>query len=238
MRIGIFQDIHGNLPALEKGIKIFRERGCDKIYHVGDLIGIGPYPRECIELCYSIEEMEFIMGNHDYWYAFGLPNPIPEWMSMEEVNHQNWAHKKIGKGFVNNVKEWKFSINISIRNKRITFQHYGLNKNQNWFKPIIKNPSEPTLDKMFEGVESDIIFYGHQHQPSDIEGRKCRYVNLGSAGCNNKPEVRIGILEISNDSLNLEKTSILYEDNGLMEEFEKRNVPAREFITNVFITRK
>ena len=237
MRIGIIQDIHGNLPALEKGVDTFREKGCDKIYHVGDLIGIGPYPKECLEHCNSIKEMEYIMGNHDYWYAYGLPNPIPKWMSNEEIDHQKWTHKEIGKDFVNHVKGWRFSIDISIGNNKITFRHYGLTEHQNWFKPIVKNPNESDLDKLFEEVTSDIIFYGHQHQSSDIQG-KSRYVNIGSAGCNDKPEVRIGILEISDNHINLEKLSIPYEDNGLMEEFENRNVPAREFITNVFIIRK
>ena len=236
MTIGIIQDIHGNLPALEKGIQIFRERGCEKMYHVGDLIGIGPYPRACLELSTSTKEMECIIGNHDYWYAYGLPSPIPASMSKEEVDHQKWTHKEIGESFVNEVKTWKFSIDLSVGNKKVTFQHYGLNKNQNWFAPIIKNPDESDLDKMFEGIGSNMIFYGHHHQPSDIQG-KSRYVNLGSAGCNDKPEVRIGILEISNDLLILEKRSVIYDDNGLMEAFEQKKVPARAFITNVFITR-
>ncbi|WP_372753884.1 metallophosphoesterase [Labilibaculum sp.] len=81
--MGIFQDIHGNLPALKKGVEIFRENGCEKIFYVGDLIGISPY---------SKESMDFVMGNHDYWYAYGLPNPTPEWMSEEEVRHWTWIN--------------------------------------------------------------------------------------------------------------------------------------------------
>ena len=70
------------------------------------------------------------------------------------------------------------------------------------------------LDEMFADYKSDMIFYGHQHQPSDIQGR-CRYVNLGSAGCHDRPEVRVGILEITDTDLDLEKLSLPYEDDGL-----------------------
>jgi predicted phosphodiesterase len=70
MKIGIFQDIHSNLPAFEKGVEFFTERKCSSIFHVGDLIGIGPYPKETVEMANSIKNMKFIMGNHDYWYAY------------------------------------------------------------------------------------------------------------------------------------------------------------------------
>ena len=53
------------------------------------------------------------------------------------------------------------------------------------------------------------------HEASDIMG-KARYVNLGSAGCFDKAEVRLGILEIEGEELSLEKYSIAYEDGGFM----------------------
>ena len=46
-----------NLPALRKVISFFRKQGCDQIYHVGDLIGIGPHPKECMEFALSISEL-------------------------------------------------------------------------------------------------------------------------------------------------------------------------------------
>jgi len=48
---------------MKKAISIFRQNECSKIYHVGDLIGIGPYPKEVFELALSIEELTLIMGN-------------------------------------------------------------------------------------------------------------------------------------------------------------------------------
>lgn len=237
MKIGIFHDIHANLPALKKAIEFFRSQQCEKIYHVGDLIGIGPYPREVVELSFSITEMNFIMGNHDYWYAFGIPKPRPKLMNEEEEQHQNWTHQQIGKNYKSRMQRWKFIEKLNLPNdKSITFQHYGYDERTNWFKAHIKYPTTSDLDKMYDNDDSDMIFYGHNHLESDIQGR-CRYVNLGSAGCFSKPEIRLGILEISNQNMKLSKFSIPYDDNGLMEAFETRQVPARKFITKVFITR-
>jgi hypothetical protein len=52
-------------------------------------------------------------------------------------------------------------------------------------------------------------------------------VNLGSSGCYDKAVARLGILEVTKDNLILNKLSVEYNDNGLMEDFELRKIPAR-----------
>ena len=233
MKIGIFQDIHANLPAFTKAIEIFRSKGCSAIYHVGDLIGIGPYPKEVLEMALTVSELKLIMGNHDYWYAYGLP----EQMSQEEAEHQRWTHQQLGAQYKSVVQQWKFVEELSLRGGlKIGFLHYGYDSLSNWFKDFVKNRNEQKFDQLFQEMEADLIFYGHDHAPHDAASQT-RYVNLGSAGCYDKPEVRIGVLSLKNSAFELEKLSIPYEDNGLMEEFEAREVPARDFIMKTFITR-
>jgi len=239
MKIGIFQDIHANLLALKKAIEVFKEHQCSKIYHVGDLIGFGPYPKEVFEFAHSINEMEFIMGNHDHWFAFGLPPETAEMMSKElksdEVNeHYKWTYQQIGESNKKTVQKWAFTKEMQFENgKSVTFQHYGIDKQTNWFKDLIKKTDSNNLEELFNEIDSDFIFYGHNHVASDIQG-KSRYVNLGSAGSYSKPEVRLGILEITEGKLELEKLSVYYDDTGLMEEFERKQVPARSIFKNAF----
>ena len=167
------------------------------------------------------------MGNHDYWYGFRLPSPIPKWMSKEEVNHQNWTHSQIGKKFLSVVRNWNFEIKLNLGGKfNILFQHYALNEEKNWFKPIEKEPTPNKLDSLFDQLNADMIFYGHQHLESDLKG-KTQYINLGSSGCNDKLLARIGILEYKNGSLELTKGSLIYNDTELLQQFELRKVPAR-----------
>jgi putative phosphoesterase len=237
MKIGVFQDVHANLPALEKAIEIFRDESCDSIFHVGDLVGIGPYPKECLELVNSISEMECIMGNHDYWCGFGLPNPIPFWMSADEVEHQHWTYQQIDNQQRQIIQQWKFISELKIDNQTVfNFLHYGLNEQKNWFKPFIKNPNSKDLNELFSNINGQYIFYGHNHQASDIQGEK-RYINIGSAGCYNRAIVRICIVEKVNSEIIITKRAETYQDRGLLEAFDKRNVPARDFIRNNFIIR-
>jgi len=60
---------------------------------------------------------------------------------------------------------------------------------------------------------------------------------LGSAGCWDKPVVRLGILESKKKDYFLKKLSVPYQDDGFIEAFEKRKVPARKFILTNFISR-
>ena len=238
MKIGIFQDVHANLPAFDRAIAFFREQSCELMYHIGDLIGIGPYPRETVEKAISVAELKFIMGNHDYWYAYGLPHPYPSYMNEEEILHHLWTHEQIGKDYRGFFQQWKFTEELLLdKDDKVFFQHYGFDKTLQWFKAHIEHPTATELDILFDEINASYIFYGHNHLASDILGR-CRYVNLGSAGCHHLPEVRLGILEHKESKVELTKYSITYDDHGLLAEYERKGVPARDFIKKVFITRK
>lgn len=235
MRIGVFQDLHANFPALKKAVEVFDTYHCDTIIHVGDLISIGPFPKETMDFAMSIPNMEFVMGNHDYWYGNGLPNVIPEWMSDEEVAHQKWTHQEIGPEYISKVSQWPFEINKRFGEFQITFQHYGLNEKKNWFRGFIKEPEAEDLDQWFDPI-FDFAFYGHNHDARDIRGR-ARYVNLGSAGCYSKAVVRLGILEEKDGQLVLQKIEEGYDDGNLFQAYDVKQVPAREFILSNFISR-
>jgi predicted phosphodiesterase len=75
MRIAVFTDVHGNLPALEAALAAIERARCDAIYHTGDAIGIGPYPAECLDRLLHAPRVYCVMGNHDAWFAYGLPQP-------------------------------------------------------------------------------------------------------------------------------------------------------------------
>lgn len=62
-RTAILSDIHGNLAALEAVLEDVRTQVVDEIICLGDVVGYGPRPRECLD-----KTMEFaftVLGNHD-----------------------------------------------------------------------------------------------------------------------------------------------------------------------------
>ena len=50
MKIAIISDIHSNLEALKRVLASINERQAEAVYCLGDIVGYGSYPNECIEL--------------------------------------------------------------------------------------------------------------------------------------------------------------------------------------------
>lgn len=63
-RIGIISDIHGNIEAFEKVIYELEKLSCDEIWCLGDLVGYGASPNECVSLTRDSCKV-ILAGNHD-----------------------------------------------------------------------------------------------------------------------------------------------------------------------------
>jgi diadenosine tetraphosphatase ApaH/serine/threonine PP2A family protein phosphatase len=64
VRIAILSDVHGNLPAFETVIDDIRKEGVDAIWCLGDLVGYGAQPDECVALAKDACDL-CLIGNHD-----------------------------------------------------------------------------------------------------------------------------------------------------------------------------
>jgi diadenosine tetraphosphatase ApaH/serine/threonine PP2A family protein phosphatase len=70
MRYAIIADIHANLAAFEAVLDDIERQGeVEKIWCLGDVVGYGPDPHECIELLCQTDHI-CVAGNHD-WAAIG-----------------------------------------------------------------------------------------------------------------------------------------------------------------------
>ena len=66
MRAAILADIHSNLEAFTAVLEHIKGRGgADEIWCLGDVVGYGPDPHECIELLRGSKHI-CIAGNHDW----------------------------------------------------------------------------------------------------------------------------------------------------------------------------
>ena len=64
MRYGILGDIHGNISALDAVLAAFARDGVERVISVGDVVGYGAAPRECIARVREIGAV-VVKGNHD-----------------------------------------------------------------------------------------------------------------------------------------------------------------------------
>lgn len=64
MVVGVISDIHSNLTALEAVLADLP--AVDELWCLGDIVGYGPHPNECIEVLRARNPTVVVAGNHDW----------------------------------------------------------------------------------------------------------------------------------------------------------------------------
>ncbi len=64
MRLFLFSDVHGNLHALDAVLKEAKTIGYDQAIFLGDAVGYGAFPNECVEKIRETAQW-ILRGNHD-----------------------------------------------------------------------------------------------------------------------------------------------------------------------------
>lgn len=63
VKLALVSDVHSNLEALRAVLDDISMQGITEIYCLGDMIGYGPNPRECLD--HAMKFQVCILGNHD-----------------------------------------------------------------------------------------------------------------------------------------------------------------------------
>jgi len=64
MRYGVIADVHANLHALDAAIDVLRGARVDRYLCLGDLVGYGAFPNECVRRVHDLRAV-CVAGNHD-----------------------------------------------------------------------------------------------------------------------------------------------------------------------------
>ena len=169
----ILSDIHSNAVALERCIAKLRMMGADnlkKYVCLGDVIGYGPQPRECIAIAKGFPII--VRGNHegymDYSYTEKNLNPTAR-------NAASWHYHFLTK----EEREWCLGLpqvkQISLPTGMIIeVRHYAPTSRAGY----VYNRDE--AEKAFKDLppEVKLVFVGHTHQPVLMEKKangKCVY---------------------------------------------------------------
>ncbi len=171
MKIGIVSDIHSNLPAIER-IYNNLEKVVDEIYSLGDIIGYGPYPNECVDF---LKYFKFsILGNHDA-AVIGLReyNDFNEYAKFAI----EWTKDNLSWEYLEKLKKFPqvlelddvYLVHGSLRDP---LDEYLIN-----YYSVYAN---------FELMEKKIAFFGHTHLAGAFlyseKDREIYYINFAEGG--------------------------------------------------------
>lgn len=160
-RRAIISDIHGNLEALEAVLRDIEAEGITEIYCLGDIIGYGPNPCECID---RVMQMSMcVLGNHDQAALFD-----PEGFSSGAERAIFWTRRQLEAAgdTAQNQARWKFLCELPRQHHEgdYTFVH-GSARNplmEYVFPEDIHNTQK--MQRIFS-VLRRYCFQGHTHVP-------------------------------------------------------------------------
>lgn len=230
MKIAVFSDIHGNYQTLKAIINDIKKNNINEIVCLGDVIGIGPSSKQCLDLIFK-ENIKYVLGNHELYYIYG-PS-IDNEISNEERPHYNWIKKSIGEEYIEKLRNQKIKLNLNILNKRITFFHFFQNGGKYPFREL--NILNNRREEIFSSENADYIFFGHEHGEHyyEINNKKCYCV--GSSGCNKNNETFYHIITITNDvKIKYEKRIINYDRESFENVLTNAKYPDKEFLSKIF----
>ncbi|GAA4437008.1 metallophosphoesterase family protein [Bremerella cremea] len=161
MKTAVVSDIHGNLEALTAVLADIESQQVDRIYCLGDVVGYGPNPRECVDIVRSFDLC--ILGNHDQAALFD-----PEGFSQGAEQAIFWTRRQLETGGSQEeaLSRWHFLCGLprTHQEERRLFVH-GSARNplsEYVFPEDIYNPKK--LEKIFSLIPN-VCFQGHTHVP-------------------------------------------------------------------------
>ncbi|MGE3777256.1 MAG: metallophosphoesterase, partial [Pirellulaceae bacterium] len=92
MKRALISDIHANLEALKAVLADLREQGVAQVYCLGDIVGYGPNPCECLDMVIETSEMT-ILGNHDQAALFD-----PDGFNPVALQAVYWTREQLENG--------------------------------------------------------------------------------------------------------------------------------------------
>ena len=233
MKYAVISDVHSNLEALGCALEEIKKQKVDQIICLGDVVGYGANPSECLKLICKASE-EIIMGNHD--------------RAIEDIElrgyFNDWAREAI---------EWTAGILTAAEKKQIRgFSPLVIDKKRNvtWAHGSVHEPEEfhylfrdADAKPSFKALGTNFCFFGHTHIPSLFteKAHEIRYltagsyqlmrgerylINPGSVGQPRDRDPRLGFALFDSDRLTLEIIRLDYDNKKAAEKIRNAGLPA------------
>jgi diadenosine tetraphosphatase ApaH/serine/threonine PP2A family protein phosphatase len=162
MRVLVISDIHANLTALEAVLDnasthLPAETTFDSVWCLGDLVGYGPDPNECVQRVRDLAGLVCLIGNHDQAALGQIPLSR---FNREARQVAEWTRHELKKTH----REYLASLPSQAVIGAFTLAH-GSPRQPVW-EYILDNY---TADVNFDVLSTDYCLVGHSHLPLVFE---------------------------------------------------------------------
>lgn len=238
MRIAILSDIHGNLEALEAALRDVRQRNCDWMVCLGDIVGYGADPQRCVDLVrrevWRRDGTEMVVkGNHDDAASGGDDT----YFNREAQKAVRWTHDRLSETALEWLANLPLVLNLS---PEICLVHSSPEEPEKWNYVV----SVSDAYSAFQYFTERFCFIGHSHVPFHVsmtgEGAEIhvepnemvsardgfRYLsNVGSVGQPRDGDWRASYVLLDLENGSLERIRLEYDVDTAAEKIREAGLP-------------
>ena len=197
MRVLIFSDIHGNLPAFE--LMLRQESGIDLYISLGDVVNYGPWSNECVDLLESLQAIR-LFGNHEEYFITGIYPGRSELVKLFfQTTLREFSRMKQILDYQPEYLIGNFTCRHTIDDVYI-YPDTIINATGNYF-------------------------IGHSHHQFDRSEKKNHVINVGSVGQNRREINVINYCVFDPESSKVELKSIVYDISALVDKMKELKYP-------------
>ncbi len=233
MRYTVISDIHGNLEAFQAVLGALSLERIDNYLFVGDVIGYGADPKECIKLLKSLNPIVAIAGNHEWGVLEKMGMSYFNELAQEAIL---WTRKRLN----DDEKEYLGSFPLVYEDERITLVHGTLNMPEEFYYIFDIEDAYVTLSQM----RNNICFVGHTHVPgifasnhtkveyiermdARIDRERKYLINAGSIGQPRDGDPRASFAVYDDEELTVEIKRVEYDVKKAQDKVLKSGLPSK-----------
>jgi predicted phosphodiesterase len=227
----MLSDVHANLGALEAVLRDVDMRKIKNIVFLGDAVGYGPDPNECIEVL--MERCKIILaGNHD-WGVLGRTDIT--YFNEYARTAIEWTKGVLTKKNLKNLKS--FPLQEELEREDILLVHSTPKEPEEWHYLLTLWDAEMN----FHCFENKYCFLGHSHYPFIIvkltsgelvtykerisKGQTERYImNVGSVGQPRDGDPRASYAIVDDEKMEIVR--VPYDIEVVQNKMKKAGLPS------------
>lgn len=254
MVYALIGDVHGNLRALEAVLEDINKRGIKNIISVGDVVGLGPHPSECLDLIIK-NNIRMIAGNAEEYIKFGadaffyLKNP------QARYDNAVWTKSQLRKDQLEFINSLPHSIEINEFGHNIGICHFPIDVRYDYDgvwkyegkHPRVFNKTNTRKDKRFKIDNAlsrnanedplfggkklssfDVLIYGHYHFYREHKLFRRKLISLNGTGVGIHKCATYQLMIIKKNYFYTNTRYIPYDYESEIEEAKRINQPNLE----------
>ncbi len=196
MRIAVFSDVQGNLPAMQAAVAHIEAWAPDLVLMNGDLVNRGPSSLQCVNLFSRLQQEAgwiALRGNHEDFILRCAREPPRSAIDAELRRFADWTRIQLGDR-LRALEPWPDHLSLQGPNDSwVHVTHGTLAGNRDGIS--WKVPDERLPEKLLSGV--DLFVTAHTHKPMQRWFRGVQILNVGSVGSpfDGDPRASYGQLE-------------------------------------------